>query len=64
MEQTIGEGVQNQSETEVVRDHTGARHVVPVYDSEKAYQEAKALRPEVPWVDWNSTIRGGREWTG
>ncbi|MBI2621583.1 MAG: hypothetical protein HYW63_02950 [Candidatus Levybacteria bacterium] len=70
--QTIGGGI-NESGlsasipvgTEVVRDHTGARHVFPVYDAGKAYRDAladretkEAPRTDVPWTDWNGTMRG------
>jgi len=69
-EQNIGVGSIEQTDPqpraevlEMVTDHTGRRHVVPVYDADKAYREAEALRPETPWTYWNSTMRGGREWT-
>lgn len=53
-----------------VRDHTGARHELPVYDARKALSEAVALRElgtpkkptkeitTVPSVDWNGMTRG------
>ncbi len=63
MEQSLGKGTEDtfQPQTEIVVDHTGARHTFPVYDVGQAERDAIALRGEVLWPDWNDTMRG-REW--
>lgn len=53
-----------------VKDHTGARHELPIYDAGKALSEAivsRETRPiqqpareikDAPWTDWNGMMRG------
>lgn len=71
-EQTIGReidtGIQPVTDlevrTEVVRDHTGARHVFEVYDAAKAERDAIAERGEAIWPNWHEQMSGTRPWTG
>ncbi|OGH47140.1 MAG: hypothetical protein A3A51_01945 [Candidatus Levybacteria bacterium RIFCSPLOWO2_01_FULL_39_10] len=60
--QNIGKGAEqaSQLQTEIVRDHTGARHVFPVYDAKEAERQAEEYRrnKDQEAGDQSTTING------
>ena len=61
----------DQVPTEITIDHTGRKHTFPIYDANRALEEAIAGREariqledatkperECLWTDWNGSMRG------